>query len=200
MFEQFNQETIYLVTMPFVVAFIVLEIYLSFRDRSENYAKKDTFTNICFALLNFSLDMIMKGFSFFVLGFFFIHKFFTFETGLIYWFLCFLFQDFLYYIHHFVDHKSRIFWAVHATHHNSEYFNLTTGFRSPVFQPLYRYVFFIPMAVLGFHPLHIMFAYTVNQVWGTLVHTKRINKMGFLEYLWLRLLITVFTMLQILDI
>ena len=63
-----------------------------------------------------------------------------------------------------------------------KYFNLTTGFRSPVFQPLYRYVFFIPMAVAGFHPLHIMFAYTVNQVWGTLVHTKKINILGFLEY------------------
>lgn len=70
MFKQFNQETIYLVTMPFVVAFIVLEIYLSFKDRSENYTKKDTFTNICFALLNFSLDMIMKGFSFFCSRFF----------------------------------------------------------------------------------------------------------------------------------
>jgi sterol desaturase/sphingolipid hydroxylase (fatty acid hydroxylase superfamily) len=182
MFEQLNQETIYLVSMPFVVTFIALEIYLSYKEQSENYAKKDTLTNIGFALLNFSLDMLMKGFSFLVLGFFFLHKIFTFETGLIYWFSCFIIQDFLYYIHHYVDHKSRIFWAVHATHHNSEYFNLTTGFRSPVFQPLYRYVFFIPMAVAGFHPLHIMFAYTVNQVWGTLVHTKKINKLGFLEY------------------
>lgn len=182
MFQQFNQETIYLLSTPFIVAFIVLEIYLSFKEQSETYSKKDTLTNIYFALLNFSLDMLMKGFSFFVLGFFYINKFFTFETGAIYWMACFVLQDFLYYIHHCVDHKSRVFWAVHATHHNSELFNLTTGFRSPVFQPLYRYVFFIPMAIIGFHPLHIMFAYTVNQVWGTLVHTKKIKKMGILEY------------------
>ena len=168
--------------MPFVVNFIALEIYLSYKEQSETYTKKDTFTNIYFALLNFSLDLIMKGFSFFILGFFYINKLFTFEIGIFYWFFCFVLQDFLYYVHHCVDHKSRVFWAVHATHHNSEYFNLTTGFRSPVFQPLYRYVFFIPMAIIGFHPLHIMFAYTVNQVWGTLVHTKKINKMGILEY------------------
>ena len=182
MFEQFNQETIYLVSMPFVILFIALEIYLSYKEQSENYTKKDTLTNIYFALLNFSLDMLMKGFSFFVLGFFYIHRFFNFEIGVIYWLACFLIQDFLYYVHHCVDHKSRVFWAVHATHHNSEFFNLTTGFRSPVFQPLYRYVFFVPMAIAGFHPLHIMFAYTVNQVWGTLVHTKKINKLGVLEY------------------
>ena len=182
MFEQFNQETIYLVSMPFVIIFIALEIYLSYKEQTENYTKKDTLTNIYFALLNFSLDMLMKGFSFFVLGFFYIHRFFNFEIGVIYWLACFLIQDFLYYVHHCVDHKSRVFWAVHATHHNSEFFNLTTGFRSPVFQPLYRYVFFVPMAIAGFHPLHIMFAYTVNQVWGTLVHTKKINKLGILEY------------------
>ena len=182
MFEQFNQETIYLVSMPFVIIFIALEIYLSYKEQTENYTKKDTLTNIYFALLNFSLDMMMKGFSFFVLGFFYIHRFFNFEIGVIYWLACFLIQDFLYYVHHCVDHKSRVFWAVHATHHNSEFFNLTTGFRSPVFQPLYRYVFFVPMAIAGFHPLHIMFAYTVNQVWGTLVHTKKINKLGILEY------------------
>ena len=182
MFEQFNQETIYLVSMPFVILFIALEIYLSYKEQSENYTKKDTLTNIYFALLNFSLDMLMKGFSFFVLGFFYIHRFFNFEICIIYWVACFLIQDFLYYVHHCVDHKSRVFWAVHATHHNSEFFNLTTGFRSPVFQPLYRYIFFVPMAIAGFHPLHIMFAYTVNQVWGTLVHTKKINKLGILEY------------------
>ena len=182
MFEQFNQETIYLVSMPFVIIFIALEIYLSYKEQTENYTKKDTLTNIYFALLNFSLDMLMKGFSFFVLGFFYIHRFFNFEIGIIYWLACFLIQDFLYYVHHCVDHKSRVFWAVHATHHNSEFFNLTTGFRSPVFQPLYRYIFFVPMAIAGFHPLHIMFAYTVNQVWGTLVHTKKINKLGILEY------------------
>ena len=67
MFEQFNQETIYLVSMPFVILFIALEIYLSYKEQTENYTKKDTLTNIYFALLNFSLDMLMKGFSFFVL-------------------------------------------------------------------------------------------------------------------------------------
>ncbi|WBV61281.1 sterol desaturase family protein [Chryseobacterium camelliae] len=63
-----------------------------------------------------------------------------------YWVLCFMATDLAYYFHHLVDHKSRAFWAVHITHHNSEYFNLTTGFRSPAFQPLYRYLFFSPLA------------------------------------------------------
>ena len=100
-----------------------------------------------------------------------------------YWVLCLLAPDLAYYFHHLVDHKSRAFWAVHITHHNSEYFNLTTGFRSPVFQPLYRYLFFSPLAFLGFNPWTIMVCYAVGQVYGTWVHTQTVKKMGFLEYI-----------------
>ncbi len=182
MFQHLNQETLYLASVPFFVVFIILEAIISNRENAGLYAKKDTLTNIYFALLNISLDLVMKGFSFLVLGFFYSHKFFELSETWIYWVACFVIQDFLYYIHHYADHKSRLLWAVHATHHNSEFFNITTGFRSPVFQPLYRYVFFIPMALVGFHPLHIMFAYAANQIWGTLVHTRKIKKLGFLEY------------------
>jgi sterol desaturase/sphingolipid hydroxylase (fatty acid hydroxylase superfamily) len=182
MFQQLNQETLYLACLPFFVVIILFEAIVSYRENAGLYAKRDTLTNIYFALLNISLDLVMKGFSFLVLGFFYSCKFFTISENWIYWLMCFVIQDFLYYIHHYSDHKSRLLWAVHATHHNSEFFNITTGFRSPVFQPLYRYIFFIPMALIGFHPLHIMFAYSANQVWGTLVHTRKIKKLGFLEY------------------
>jgi sterol desaturase/sphingolipid hydroxylase (fatty acid hydroxylase superfamily) len=182
MFETLNQETIYLMSVPFFVFFILLEMIVSHKHNLELYETKDTFTNIYFATLNILLDLILKGFSFFVLGFFYHFKLFNFSENWMYWVACFILQDFLYYIHHFVDHKSRLFWAIHVTHHNSEHFNITTGFRSPVFQPMYRYIFFIPMVLIGFEPLHIMFAYSVNQIWGTFVHTRKIKKLGFLEW------------------
>jgi sterol desaturase/sphingolipid hydroxylase (fatty acid hydroxylase superfamily) len=66
---------------------------------------------------------------------------------------------------------------VHVTHHSSEEFNLTTGFRSSVFQPIYRFVYFIPLALLGFSPLDIIFVYAATQIYGILVHTQYIDKM-----------------------
>lgn len=171
-----NQETLYLWSTPFFTLVIFFEMIISAIQKKKNYEVKDTATNVYFALLNIGLDLIMKTFSFLVMGFFYTYSIVTWENeNWIYWAFAFIAQDFLYYVHHYVDHNSRFFWAVHATHHNSKYFNLTTGFRSPVFQPLYRYIFFIPLAVLGVSPLHIMFAYALNQIYGVLCHTNYIK-------------------------
>jgi len=61
--------------------------------------------------------------------------------------------------------------------------NFTVGFRSSVFQPLYRFLYFIPLAWLGFRPLDIVFIYSATQIWGIFVHTDLIKKMGWLEYI-----------------
>lgn len=90
----------------------------------------------------------------------------------------------MYYWLHRVDHYCRLFWATHVTHHSSPKFNLTVGFRSSVLEPLYRFLYFIPIALLGFQPIDIAFVYAATQTWGILVHTEKIGKLGFLEY-WL---------------
>jgi hypothetical protein len=82
-----------------------------------------------------------------------------------------------------VDHYCRLFWATHVTHHSSEKFNFTVGFRSSVMEPLYRFIYFIPIAWLGFQPIDIAFIYAATQTWGILVHTEKIGKTGWLEYI-----------------
>jgi sterol desaturase/sphingolipid hydroxylase (fatty acid hydroxylase superfamily) len=62
--------------------------------------------------------------------------------------------------------------------------NFSVGFRSSVFQPLYRFVYFIPLAWAGFRPLDIVFIYSATQIWGIFVHTELIQKMGWLEYIF----------------
>ena len=129
------------------------------------------------------LDILVRGTCLLILTVFYnlspfemhLHVFF-------YWFILVLFQDFMFYWLHRVDHFCRLFWAIHVTHHNSEEFNLTTGFRSSVFQPLYRFLYFIPIAICGFKPIDILFIYSATQIFGILVHTQTIKKLGFLEY------------------
>lgn len=43
-------------------------------------------------------------------------------------------------------------------------------------------MYFIPLALLGFSGLDIMFAYSATQIFGILSHTQTIGKLGFLEY------------------
>ena len=87
------------------------------------------------------------------------HRFIEWEKSGRYWLAIFLIEDLVYYILHYADHHCRMFWAVHVPHHSSEEFNLTTGFRSSVFQPLYRTAYFVPIALLGFAPLDILLMY-----------------------------------------
>lgn len=176
--------TVYFWSMPLLITVILVEMVYSHLLQIGLHNRKDFFTNLFLALLNFGLDVIMKAFAMGVMFFFYQYKIISFNLDTwYYWLFCFLATDLAYYFHHWVDHRSRFFWAVHITHHNSEYFNLTTGFRSPVFQPLYRYLFFSPLAFIGFNPWSIMVCYAIGQVYGTLVHTQTVKKMGFLEYI-----------------
>lgn len=183
MFDWLNQEVLYAYSVPFFVLVIVGEVVYSYIHQKKLYQVRDTLTSAFFALLNIGLDLLMKGFSFLMLGWAYAHRIVEVEHFWAYVVLLVLLQDFAYYVHHYMDHRCRLFWAVHSTHHNSDLFNITTGFRSPVFQPLYRYCYFMPVAWLGFEPLHIMFAYSASQIYGTLIHTQAIHKMGWLEYI-----------------
>lgn len=183
LFEESGLGLIYLYSSPFFALLIFAEMLFSHFGKKNLYTKNDIFVNVTFAVFNFALDFIMKSFAFGVMFFFFQHRIFSWNTHIwYYWAAVFLLQDFAYYLLHVVDHKSRFFWSVHITHHSSEYYNISTGFRSPVFQPLYRYLYFSPLAFLGFNPWHIMGAYALFQVYGTLVHTLSIKSMGILEW------------------
>jgi sterol desaturase/sphingolipid hydroxylase (fatty acid hydroxylase superfamily) len=174
---------IYLFAAPIHIIVILFEMFYSYKTDKHIYDTKDTITNVYLAMLNFGFDILMKAIAIGVMFFFFNHRLFEFSyTSIWYWVGVFLLQDFAYYVHHYVDHHSRFFWAVHVTHHSSEKFNISTGFRSPVLQPLYRYVFFAPLAFIGFNPWHIMSAYAIFQIYGTWVHTTTVGKLGFLEW------------------
>jgi hypothetical protein len=128
--------------------------------------------------MNAGLDLLFRAFFYLgILMWFYSYHFFKIENGYLYWILLFIFEDALFYLEHCIDHYCRIFWAVHVTHHSSEEFNLTTGFRSSVFQPVYRFIYFIPLTLLGFHPIDIILMYAITQTYGILVHTQYVKKM-----------------------
>jgi len=167
--------------IPGLAVLIILEIALSHFHDLKYYSIKETISNVFLALCNFSVDVSIRFFCFFVLGFFYEYHFLVITPDFLYWLILFLGMDLAFYWQHRVDHYSRFFWAVHVTHHSSTEFNITTGFRSSVLQPLYRYFYFIPLALLGFKAIDVMFIYACCQVYGNIIHTRYIRKLGFLE-------------------
>ncbi|MCF2444689.1 sterol desaturase family protein [Dyadobacter sp. CY345] len=169
---------------PFYVSLICLEIVITYRSHRVSYSVKDTFTNAVLMLLNGSVDLLFRAAYIGVLIWFYNYRIIEpIENPYIYWGALFLLEDLAFYTLHYVDHHSRLFWAVHVTHHSSEHFNLTTGFRSSVFQPLYRFLYFIPLVLIGFNPADIVIMYSLTQIYGIIVHTEYVGKLGWLEYI-----------------
>lgn len=180
--EQFREALLIAITTPIYIIVIGAELLFSYIHNKQYYTTKGILSNIYLSALNFGLDILVRGICLLVLNYFFQFHFFEIQNPYIYWSTLLITQDFMYYWLHRVDHYCRLFWAVHVTHHSSEEFNLTVGFRSSVFQPLYRFIYFIPLSLIGYQAIDIMFMYAATQIYGILIHTKTVNKLGFLEW------------------
>lgn len=181
--DSIREQWLILIATPIYIFIIGLELVLSHLQHRKTYNLKDTISNVYLMILNGGIDLIFRLIYMAILQFFYLKSLITINIVIIYWIALFIAEDFVYYWLHRLDHTIRLFWAVHVTHHSSMLMNFTVGFRSSVFQPLYRFIYFIPLALLGFKPIDILFVYAVTQIWGVFIHTEQIYKMGWLEYI-----------------
>lgn len=182
--DSIREQWLILISTPIYVFIIGLEIILSHLQHRKNYSLKDTITNTYLMIMNGGIDLIFRLIYMVILQYFYVHAFVHIQTGIAYWLIILISEDFLYYWLHRFDHQIRLFWAVHVTHHSSQLMNFTVGFRSSVFQPIYRFIYFIPLALVGFRPIDILFVYAATQIWGIFVHTELVHKMGWFEYIF----------------
>ncbi|MBB6126054.1 sterol desaturase family protein [Mucilaginibacter lappiensis] len=161
-----------LVLMGLLVVLTLVEMGLSYWENRKYYEKRDTFVNIYLTSIAVVTNLIVKTSTFFMLSFAYQFRLFQIHNVYLYWFVLVVVQDFLYWVLHYTGHYCRLFWAMHVTHHSSEHFNLTTGFRSTVFEPFYRTFFYLPLALIGFNAIDILYAYLITQLYGNIVHTQ----------------------------
>ncbi|MGZ3873858.1 MAG: sterol desaturase family protein, partial [Mucilaginibacter sp.] len=172
MFHPDHRQQTAMILVGLLVVMTILEMWFSYRENRRYYEKRDTLTNIYLTTLAFLLNLAVGGSTFFILHFAWQFRLFQIKNALLYWVVLVIVQDFLYWALHYTGHYCRLFWAIHVTHHSSEHFNFTTGFRSTVFEPLYRVFFYLPLALMGFSAVDILYAYLITQLYGNLVHTQ----------------------------
>lgn len=177
-----REKLLFLISTPLYAFFIGGEMLLSFFHDRKFYSTRGTLMNVWLSALNLAFDILLRGFVLVFLAYFFQFRFTEINTPWIYWTVLLFTEDFMFYWLHRVDHYCRFFWAVHVTHHSSEEFNLTVGFRSSVFQPLYRFIWFIPLPLLGFKGEDVMLMYAITQIYGILIHTQYFKNLGPLEW------------------
>ena len=101
------------------------------------------------------------------------------------WLLLFIGVDFFYYWFHRAAHEVSLLWGSHVVHHQSEEYNLTVALRQAWLQGAFGWVFYLPLAFMGFDtPMFLTIAsiQTLYQFW---IHTKLIGRMPrWFEYVF----------------
>ncbi|HWU76710.1 MAG TPA: sterol desaturase family protein [Rhodanobacter sp.] len=97
------------------------------------------------------------------------------------WISGLLLYDFLYYWLHRMGHEVNILWAAHVVHHQSEAYNLSTALRQTSTGGLLGWVFYLPMALLGY-PLQVFVVIAlIDLLYQFWVHTEQIGKLGWFD-------------------
>lgn len=103
-------------------------------------------------------------------------------TGALLWVLL----DLCYYWFHRISHRVRWFWCAHVTHHSSERMNFSTAMRqnaTNIFNG--GWLFYVPLAFVGFNPVWIGVCYALSLVYQFFIHTTLVGKLHpALEYVF----------------
>jgi sterol desaturase/sphingolipid hydroxylase (fatty acid hydroxylase superfamily) len=89
--------------------------------------------------------------------------------------------DFCYYWHHRLGHESAVFWASHVVHHQSQEFNLSTALRQTSSGALLGWLFYLPMAAIGFPPQVFAAAALIDLLYQYWIHTEHVGRLGRLD-------------------
>lgn len=99
------------------------------------------------------------------------------------WVFAFVAYDFCYYWKHRFGHESRLFWASHVAHHQSEEFNLSTALRQTGTDYI-GFIFYIPLYLVGVPAEVVITVGSLNLIYQFWVHTEHIRRLGPLEWLF----------------
>jgi len=188
---RFDAEWLLLALAPIFLACIGWEAWHLARRRSTAavsdsalYSWPDTLCNAALALMHQGADKLAWLVAVPVYAYVYEHwRIVSWQPGWAAWIALFVAQDFLYYVFHRASHRVRWLWAAHVVHHSSERLNLSTAFRQSLMYPVAgMWVFWIPLAVIGFTPMQIVGVVLVNLAFQFFVHTQAIGKPGWLEY------------------
>ena len=164
--------------IPFFAVTIVLEVILKVKVKLEEYNYTDALTSIVMGLGNVALDLVAKiivlaAFYFVYNSFHLIDIHFAWWA----WILLLFADDFCYYWFHRISHESRFFWASHVVHHSSKKYNLSTALRQTWSGGFYSFIFWLPLVLIGFHPIMIMVQMSISLIYQYWIHTELIDKL-----------------------
>ena len=94
--------------------------------------------------------------------------------------------EFSYYWFHRASHRVNWFWSAHVVHHSDDYMNLSTAMRqSLLYSVTGWWIFFVPLMMLGVHPVWVFFFYALDLIYQFFIHTETVEKFPkWVEYIF----------------
>lgn len=181
---------------PFLITLLVFEfIYSKMRGNKNIYKWKDFISSTAMGLGVVIIKPLIKIISTAAI-FYFVYEIFnpvindvrtnifgykSFGWVWYIWIICLVLSDFSHYWFHRLNHTVRIMWAAHIVHHSSEHYNFGTALRLSWFAMIYKPLFYMWIAMIGFHPEMMLVCLGIEAIWQFLLHTSYCPKLKFLE-------------------
>lgn len=173
--------------IPLFFVMIVIELAYGLLRGKNNYRLNDAVTSINIGLISRFPTILNLGFQ----GVIFAYAAQSLNLKLlpensIYTYLfAFVLYDFCYYWMHRLHHEYKILWGTHVVHHHGEEFNLATALRQTSTGFLWKWIFFLPMMIVGVPATVFVTVGGLNLVYQFWVHTEHVGKLGWYEKIFI---------------
>jgi sterol desaturase/sphingolipid hydroxylase (fatty acid hydroxylase superfamily) len=174
--------------LPVALIFIGLEFLYArlvhHDDETLRHDVKEISASIAVAIGDAAIRALTTGISAAPFFFLYNHRIVDIPMTAGAWLALFLSAEFCYYWFHRASHRVRWLWATHAVHHSANHFNLSAAIRLGwTGQLTGAFIFFLPLAWIGFHPLVISAAIGAGLLYQFFLHTALSVRFGALEWI-----------------
>lgn len=170
------------VAIPMYFILMGIELLVLRFQRNPSYRLNDAITNINCGVVSQVTGVFLKVLSIGIYTFLFEKlALFSIPNNIWTFLLLFFLYDFCYYWAHRLSHEINLFWGGHVVHHSSEEYNLSVALRQSSTQTIWTFMFYLPLAVIGFDPVSLVLVSGINLLYQFWIHTEAIDRMGFLE-------------------
>ncbi len=173
--------------IPVFFLMIGIELLYGYLKNKNNYRLNDTITSINIGLLSrfpTILNLGLQGAAFAYAASYLNMKLLP-TNSVFTWAFAFFLYDFLYYWMHRFHHEYKFLWATHVVHHHGEDFNLATALRQTSTGFLWKWIFYLPMFMIGIPASVFVTVAGLNLIYQFWVHTEHIGKLGWFEKIFI---------------
>lgn len=163
-------------SIPVFFLLIGIEILIDKSKKTGYYRLNDALSNINAGITEQVTGAFLKAFVVGIYAWIFAHyKLTTIQPTIVNWIILFIGVDFFYYWFHRLAHEINVLWGGHVVHHQSEEYNLSVALRQGAFQKFGSFLFYLPLAFIGFDPIMFIVVSQIQTLYQFWIHTKTIH-------------------------